>query len=108
MASTVAFRWDYVFWIPPDGTAYVAFGPDPRFGSGAVATSAVAKDGIGVVGALANQYIEVIQSAVRTQWNGPAGRYEHYLDVVVRNNAHVGGAGTGFSHWTVYASVVSP
>jgi hypothetical protein len=62
----------------------------------------------GYVGALANQYIEVVQSAVRTQWNGPAGRYEHYLDVVVRNNAHVGGAGTGFSHWTVYASVASP
>ena len=106
MASTVCFRNDYVFWIPPDGTAYFWIGPDARFGSGSINVSAVAKDGVGVVSGLATQYIEVIQQAVRTQ-SGSSG-YEYYLDIVVRNNAHVGGPGTGFSHWSVYTSVTNP
>ncbi|HEV7649836.1 MAG TPA: hypothetical protein VGP26_16945 [Actinophytocola sp.] len=106
MASTISFRNDYVFWIPPDGTAYVALGPDGRFGSGAITVSAVAKDGVGVVGFLVNQYIEVVQMAVRTQWATSA--YTYYLDIVVRNNAHVGGPGTGFSHWSLNTSITNP
>jgi hypothetical protein len=109
VASIVAFRNDFVSWLPPDGTLYFKLGPDIRFGTGSINVSAIAYDGVGVVGGLADQFIQVIQMAVRTVADGSAPQgYAHYLDIVVRNNAHAGGPGTGFSHFALFTSIIYP
>jgi hypothetical protein len=106
VATITAFRNDVVTWIPPDGTAYLRLGPDIRFGTGSINVSAIAYDGVGVVSGLADQFIQVIQMAVRT--SSSSSGYVHYLDIVVRNNAHAGGPGTGFSHWALFTSIIYP
>jgi hypothetical protein len=103
------FRNDFVLWLPPDGTQYVKLGPNIWYGASSINVSAIAYEGVGVVGGLADQFIQVIQMAVRTVADGSAPQgYAHYLDIVVRNNAHVGGPGTGFSHWALFTSVIIP
>ena len=75
--------WQYV-WnaaadaIPPKGTHYHAYGPDPRINNKAVTVTAFGLDGV-VSGP---QFLEVVQTATRA---GPAPN-EFWLDIVTRNN----------------------
>jgi hypothetical protein len=101
--ATICFRNHLVAWIPPDGTFYYQYGPDPRLGSGAINVTIHTTEG---VGGLAPRYVEVVQMATRRQ--DSSSGYQSFLDIVVRNNAHVGGPGTGFSEWDAYTSVVTP
>ncbi|HEU5035881.1 MAG TPA: hypothetical protein VFT70_02670 [Nocardioides sp.] len=99
--GTICFKNYVTFFIPASGTAYFAQGPDDRF-HGAVTVTVHPTEG---VGGLATRYLEVRQMATRRQIR-PAGAYDTFLDIVVRNNAPVGG--TGVSSWVVYTSVVTP
>lgn len=102
--GTLCFRNHAVAWIPPDGTLYFAMGPDDRLAAGSINMTVHTVE---AVDGLATRYVEVVQMATRRQARSGGG-YETLLDIVVRNNAHVGGAGTGFSEWVAYTSVITP
>ncbi|MFP2961647.1 hypothetical protein ACLEPN_28545 [Myxococcus sp. 1LA] len=93
-----------VAWIPLDGTYYFILGPDSRLAAGSIN---VTVHTVEAVNGLAPRYAEVIQMATRRQIRAGGG-YEALLDIVVRNNGHVGGPGTGFGEWAAYTSVITP
>lgn len=107
MASTTVFKWLFDISLPPDGTVYLWLGPAPIFGQGAVTVTAQALSfpdgGFGDFPV----YLEVVQMATR---RGPAqfGEEERFLDIVVRNNAHVGGPPSGRTNFNLYASIATP
>jgi hypothetical protein len=102
MATTV-FRNNFVQFIPPDGTHFFTLGPHDLFGSGAINVTAHSTDNV----SLQPNFVEVIQMATRRSIRAGGGN-EFRLDIVVRNNAHVGGPGAGFSNWVAYTSVATP
>lgn len=98
------FRNNMYVWIPLDGILYFILGPDSRLATGAIT---VTVHTIESVNGLPPRYAEIIQMATRRQ-SRAGGGYEALLDLVVRNNGHVGGSGTGFGEWVVYTSVITP
>ncbi|WP_223638032.1 hypothetical protein [Corallococcus sp. EGB] len=104
MATVQCFRNHFVAWIPLDGTYYYVLGPDSRLATGSINVTVHAVE---AVDGLATRYVEVIQMATRRQ-SRSGGGYDSMLDIVVRNNGHVGGSGTGFSEWDAYTSVITP
>jgi hypothetical protein len=89
--------------IPLDGTFYFVLGPDDRFAFGTMNVTCHAVEG---VAGLTPRYLEVIQMATRRQ--ARTGGYDALLDVVVRNNGHVGTGASLVSEWVSYTSVITP
>ena len=75
----------------PDGHCYLVPGPHPLLGRGAVTATAQAVNTLGLPDPPV--YLEVIQMATRR-----VNSDERYLDIVVRNNAHLSGPPSGT--WT--------
>jgi hypothetical protein len=91
--------------IPPDGTFYFWIGPLDIFSSGAITVTAhPTKFGPGPQVA---QYMEVVQMATRREVS--LGGASFYLDLVVRNNSHVGQSdAASIASFDAFISVVTP
>lgn len=107
MATTVVFKNLFNAQIPPDGTLYLVLGPHPKLEQGAVSVSAqalsVPDSGFGDNPV----YLEVIQAATR-RGRGQFGEEDRFMDIVVRNNSHVGGPPSGNTAFNLYTSVDIP
>jgi hypothetical protein len=92
--------------IPPDGTSYFVLGPLDVYQSGAITVTAHPRgsEGNPAIG----MYMEVIQMATRKAVVGLGG-FSYYLDIVVRNNTHLGTSeATTIKNYDVYVSVITP
>jgi hypothetical protein len=92
------------FWsdyIPPDGTMYFMFGPFNMFRDGAITVSAHPNP---TAVSSSRRYMEVVQMATRFSNTAPDTGF--WLDVVVRNNGHVGSGADGINGFTTYLSVI--
>ncbi len=87
--------------IPPDGIWYFILSLGQL--KGAVTVTAHPAGSI----LAPPQFMEVIQMATRTVSLSHPGEPEHLLDIVVRNNGHVGGPGGTISIFDVFTVVVS-
>jgi len=108
MANVTVFTNYFNVLIPPDGTQYIVLGPHPLFGAGAVTVTAQPLSFPDDAFPDFAVYVEVIQMATR---RGPAqfGEEDRFLDIVVRNNGHVGGEPSGvLAQFNLYTSVVTP
>jgi|GraSoiStandDraft_4_1057263.scaffolds.fasta_scaffold1478486_2 hypothetical protein len=108
MPGTTVFKNFMNVSIPPDGTRYFVLGPHPALGAGAVSVTAQAVSvPDGGFGDLA-VFLEVIQTATR-RGPGQFGEEDRFLDIVVRNNAHVGGPPSGqITAFNLYTSIDTP
>ena len=102
MTQTTLFVNSVAQEIPPDGTWYFVLGPAAF--RGAVTVTAHPQSGI----LEAPRYMEVIQMAVRSVGLEHPGEPLHYLDVVVRNNTHVGDANAStITNFDIYTAVTA-
>ena len=92
--------------IPPDGTSFFTLGPADVFAGGAITVTAhprIFGEGAG----LAAMFMEVVQMATRKSISLGGGGF--FIDVVVRNNSHVGtGEASIIEKYDVHVSVVTP
>jgi hypothetical protein len=98
--------------IPPDGTSFFTIGPNAAFATGAITVTAIptrfAPGG-------KPMFIEVVQMATRKEQGvvgpgvGIGGISQFFLDIVVRNNSHVGTPEEStIERYDVFVSVVKP
>lgn len=105
MSTTYCFKMSRVDSIPPDGQSYFDIELSP-FDGGAVTVTAVPTfyqdpfEG-------KTLFMEVIQMATRLEWRNEGRHW--FLDVVVRNNSHVGTPqAMGIDSYDVFVSWVTP
>lgn len=100
MAKTFVFRNDFADYIPPDGIKYFAIGPFDQFRDGAITVTAHPNP---TAVHASRQYMEVTQMATRFSNQNPDAGF--WLDIVVRNNGHVGSGADGINGFSVYTCV---
>jgi hypothetical protein len=101
MAKVSVYRHDYPQVIPPDGTFYLTVGPLAQFQNGAITVTAHPYP---TAISSSRQYMEVIQTATRFSNQNPDAGF--WLDIVVRNNGHVGSGADSINGFSVYTSVI--
>jgi hypothetical protein len=101
MAQVFAYRNDFSQVIPPDGTYYFYLGPFDQFESGAITVTAHPYP---TAISASRRYMEVIQMATRVSNQNPDAGF--WLDIVVRNNGHVGSGADSINGFSVYTSVI--
>jgi hypothetical protein len=78
--------------IPPDGTLFFSIGPDDRVSRGAITVTVH----------------PVIQMATRSQARFGGGS-DHFLDIVIRNNAHVADDnGAPIGDFAIFVTSITP
>jgi hypothetical protein len=101
MAKVFVYRNEFSNYIPPDGIYYFVLGPLDQLGEGAITVTAHPyATGISA----SRRYMEVIQMATRVSNQSPDAGF--WLDIVVRNNGHVGSGADGINGFSVYTSVI--
>jgi len=101
MAKVSIYRNDLAQVIPPDGTYYFAIGPWDEFRDGAITVTAHPYP---TALAASRRYMEVVQMATRVSNQNPDAGF--WLDIVVRNNGHVGTGADSINGFAVYTSVI--
>lgn len=101
MAKVFVYRNDFAQYIPPDETYYFTIGPLDQFQNGAITVTAHPYP---TALAASRRYMEVIQMATRVSNENPDAGF--LLDIVVRNNGHVGTDADGINGFAVYTSVI--
>jgi hypothetical protein len=101
MAKVFVYRNDFSDYIPPDGTLYFFIGPFNQFREGAITVTAHPNP---TAISPSRRYMEVIQMATRFSNQNPDAGF--WLDIVVRNNGHVGSDADGINGFSVYTSVI--
>ena len=101
MAKVIVFRNEFSDVIPPDGTLYFALGPLGEFRDGAITVTAHPNP---TAISASRRYMEVIQMATRFSNQNPDAGF--WLDIVVRNNGHVGSDADGINGFSLYTSVI--
>lgn len=92
--------------IPPDGTSFFTIGPSDAFATGAITVTAIPAQFAPGGKAM---FIEVVQMATRKEPGGLGGGSRFFLDIVVKNNSHVGTAEEStIQKYDVFVSVVKP
>ncbi|MFC9926936.1 hypothetical protein [Streptomyces sp. NPDC127190] len=89
--------------IPPDGTVFFSVGPDDLLGGAAITATVQAGSGSG-----RPVFAEVTQLATRSQSDSPTPTTSHFLDIVVRNNGHVGDGAATIDFYEVFITSVTP
>jgi hypothetical protein len=108
MANITTFQFDTPGGgaIPPDGTSFFTIGPSDAFATGAITVTAIPT--VFSSGGK-TMFIEVIQMATRKGAGGLGGSPQFFLDIVVRNNSHVGTPEEStIEKYDVFVSVVKP
>jgi hypothetical protein len=107
MANIVTFQFDTPGGgaIPADGTSFFTIGPHDAFATGAITVTAIPTQ---FAPGGKPMFIEVVQMATRKE--GEFGGSQHFfLDIVVRNNSHVGTPEEStIEKYDVFVSVVKP
>ena len=103
MANVFTYRYYFTDFIPPDGTDYFYLGPLDQYQDGAITVTAHPYP---TSISPSTRYMEVIQMAVRFSNIVPDEGW--FLDIVVRNNGHVGSGADGINGFSVITSVIVP
>lgn len=91
--------------IPPDGTSFFTIGPSDAFATGAITVTAIPTQFAPGGNAM---FIEVVQMATRKE-SGAGGHPRFFLDIVVKNNSHVGTPqASTIQKYDVFVSIVKP
>jgi hypothetical protein len=101
MAKVFVYRNEYTQYIPPDGTYYFILGPLDQLQMGAITVTA---HPYATALSASRRYMEVVQMATRFSNQNPDAGF--WLDIVVRNNGHVGSGADGINGFSVYTSVI--
>jgi hypothetical protein len=102
VAKVFVYRYEFSDVIPPDGIEYFYLGPFDQFQEGAITVTAHPYP---TALHASKRYMEVIQMATRVSNEaGAAGGF--FLDIVVRNNGHVGSDADSINGFSVYTSVI--
>jgi hypothetical protein len=101
MAKVFVYRNEFSKYIPPDGTYYFYLGPFNQFRDGAITVTAHPYP---TAISASRRYMEVVQMATRFSNQNPDAGF--WLDIVVRNNGHVGTGADGINGFSVYTSVI--
>jgi hypothetical protein len=101
MAQVLIYKNDFSFVLPPDGTQYLILGPFSPFRHGAITVTAHPYP---TALTSSRRYMEVIQMATRYSNVDPDAGF--WLDIVVRNNGHVGTGADGINGFSIYTSVI--
>ncbi len=101
MSKVVIYRNEYTQYIPPDGIYYFVLGPLDQLQNGAITVTA---HPYATAISPSTRYMEVVQMATRFSNQSPNAGF--FLDIVVRNNGHVGSGADGINGFSVYTSVI--
>jgi hypothetical protein len=101
MAKVFVYRNEFSKYIPPDEIYYFTIGPLDQFRDGAITVTAHPYP---TATSASRRYMEVIQMATRFSNQNPDAGF--WLDIVVRNNGHVGSGADGINGFSVYTSVI--
>jgi hypothetical protein len=107
MANIVTFHFDTPGGgpIPADGTSFFTIGPADAFATGAITVTAIPTQ---FAPGGKPMFIEVVQMATRKEGVFGGGA-NFFLDIVVRNNSHVGAPEEStIEKYDVFVSVVQP
>ena len=102
MAKVFVYTHSHAYFIPLDGVKYFWIGPFNQFRDGAITVTAHPNP---TAVSTNRQYMEVVQMATRFSNSAPDAGF--WLDIVVRNNGHVGDPGAyAINGFTTYTSVI--
>ena len=101
MAKVAVYRNEFTDVIPPDGTHYPTIGPLDQFANGAITVTAHPYP---TAVNPSRRYMEVIQTATRFSNQSPDAGF--WLDIVVRNNGHVGSGADSINGLAIYTGVI--
>jgi hypothetical protein len=101
MAKVFVYKHYWTNYIPPDGTLYFNIGPFGQFRDGAITVTAHPNP---TAVSPSKRYMEVVQMATRFSNSAPDPGF--WLDIVVRNNGHIGTGADGINGFTTFTSVI--